>query len=1048
MNKYVYLFKEGKAEMKQLLGGKGANLSEMTNIGLPVPAGFTITTEVCDYYYKHNKQYPQEMDPQIDAAIKVLESQVGMKFNDNVSPLLVSVRSGAAASMPGMMDTILNLGLNDKTVEALAKKTNNPRFAYDSYRRFIQMFADVVLEVDYDLFEHALENLKKTKGIKFDTELTVEDLKQLIVTYKKIIQDAKGKSFPDNPREQLSMSVNAVFGSWNNPRAETYRKLNDIKGLLGTAVNIQAMVFGNMGPTSGTGVCFTRNPSTGENIFYGEYLINAQGEDVVAGIRTPEPISRLDKDMPVVYKQLLEIRQKLEKHYKDMQDIEFTVQEGKLYMLQTRNGKRTGHAAVRIAVDLVKEKVLTEEEALMKVDPQQLNQLLHKRLDPVAIQKAKSLGKGLPASPGAAVGKIVFNAEVAEEWTTEKNEKVILVRIETSPEDIKGMHVSQGILTARGGMTSHAAVVARGMGKCCIAGCSELIIDEKAKTLKIGTTTLKEGDYLTLDGTSGEFYAGSLNVIDPILAGEFAVLMSWAKKFKKLGIRTNADTPYDAKVAFDFGAEGIGLTRTEHMFFEGDRITPMREMILADDEAGRKAALAKLLPLQRGDFEGIFKVMNNKPVIIRFLDPPLHEFLPKEDKEIKELSEKIKMPVEKIKAKIESLHEFNPMLGFRGCRLGVVFPEISEMQARAVFEAALNCKKQGITAMPEIEIPNIISLDEFKFIKGLVKNMAKETKADGNIHYSIGTMIEFPRAAFIADELATEAEFMSFGTNDLTQTTLGFSRDDSGKFIPSYLARNIFEKDPFQTIDQEGVGKVMKMALTKARSTRKNIDVGICGEHGGDPASVEFCHRIGLSNVSCSPYRVPIAMLAAAQAAIKGKAEAAKAAQAQKTVPNSQQQRVLAAQANNILSKVGSVQKQVNNTKPVPKGAVSIRDEIRSIVKQELAQMKNQNSQVKTVVVQKKPVQNVARVANTQNLPKNIEQRMNNQVQKKQVLIVQNKPKQIQVVIQQKKAIQPVPAQPALKVGLNPGNKRGESVNNPVLAAQATDLLSRIAKKK
>ena len=962
--------------MKQLLGGKGANLSEMTNIGLPVPSGFTITTEVCDYFYKHGKQYPQEMDPQIDAAIKVLETQVGMKFNDDVSPLLVSVRSGAAVSMPGMMDTILNLGLNDKTVEAVAKKTQNPRFAYDSYRRFIQMFGDVVLEIDSDKFEHILETQKKTKGLKFDTELTVEDLKQIIAKYKELIKAEKGTSFPDNPREQLLMSINAVFGSWNNPRAETYRKLNDIKGLLGTAVNVQAMVFGNMGTTSGTGVCFTRNPSTGENVFYGEYLINAQGEDVVAGIRTPEPISRLDKDMPAVYKELLEIRQKLEKHYKDMQDIEFTVQEGKLYMLQTRNGKRTGPAAVRIAVDLVKEKLLTEEEALMKVDPQQLNQLLHKRLDPVALQKIKSIGRGLPASPGAAVGKVVFSAEVAEEWTI-KNEKVVLVRIETSPEDIKGMHVSQGILTARGGMTSHAAVVARGMGKCCIAGCSELVIDEKAKTMKVGGVTLKEGDLITLDGTTGEFYEGALNVIDPVLAGEFAVLMSWAKKIKRLGVRANADTPYDAKVAFDFGAEGIGLTRTEHMFFDGDRITPMREMILADDETGRKKALAKLLPLQRGDFEGIFKVMNNKPVIIRFLDPPLHEFLPKEDKEISELSKAINVPADKIKAKISELHEFNPMLGFRGCRLGIVYPEISEMQARAVFEAALALKKQGIKALPEIEVPNIISLVEFKFIKELIQKAAKETGAEGQIDYKIGTMIEFPRAAFIADELAVEAEFMSFGTNDLTQTTLGFSRDDSGKFIPFYLSRNIFEKDPFQTIDQEGVGRVMKLAITKARSSRKNIDMGICGEHGGDPASVEFCHRIGLSNVSCSPYRVPIAILSAAQAVIKGKQSMTK-----------------------VVQKTPTVSKTI-----VPKKAISIRDEIRNVVRQEIKQMRNQpmqNQQRKTVIV---PVQK----------------------------------KQVKVVIQQK--------QP-LKVGLNPGTKRGESKNNPALQQQANDILSKMAKKK
>lgn len=944
MAKYVYLFKEGKAELKQLLGGKGANLSEMTNLGLPVPPGFTLSTEVCDYYYKHNKQYPQELDSQIDEAIKVLESQVGMKFNDLTSPLLVSVRSGAAVSMPGMMDTILNLGLNDKTVETLAKRTGNPRFAYDSYRRFIQMFSDVVMEVDHDKFEHILENQKKTKGVKIDTELTVEDLKQIITKYKELIVKEKGKSFPDNPREQLRMSINAVFGSWNNPRAITYRQLNDIKGLLGTAVNVQAMVFGNMGNSSGTGVCFTRNPSNGENKFYGEYLINAQGEDVVAGIRTPEPIARLEKDMPVVYKQLLEIRQKLETHYKDMQDIEFTVQEGKLYMLQTRNGKRTGLAAVKIAVDLVKEKLLTEEQALLKVDPLQINQLLHKRIDPIAKTKVKVLGRGLPASPGAAVGKIVFNAETAEIWATEKNEKVVLVRLETSPDDIKGMHVSQGILTARGGMTSHAAVVARGMGKCCIAGCSELVIDEKNKKLTIAGETLEEGDFIALDGTTGEFYKSSLAVIDPELAGEFATLMNWAKKFKKLGIRANADTPHDAEVAKGFGAEGIGLTRTEHMFFEGDRIDSVREMILADDEAGRKKALAKLLPLQRGDFEGIFKVMSGLPVIIRFLDPPLHEFLPKEDKEIQDLSKKINVPVAKIKAKIAELHEFNPMLGFRGCRLGIVYPEISEMQARAVFEAALNVKKAGFNPMPEIEVPNIISLTEFKIIKDLIKKVAKETKAEGVIHYKIGTMIEFPRAAFIADELAKESEFMSFGTNDLTQTTLGFSRDDAGRFIPAYVEKNIFEKDPFQTIDQEGVGRVMKLAVTKARSVKKDIDMGICGEHGGDPASVEFCHRIGLSNVSCSPYRVPIAMLAAAHATIKGRNEAKKLEAKMKNV---------IVDAKKLEHKFGR-DKQVQQ-KPNVQNAVSIRDEIRNIVRQELNQMKNQGQ--RKTVIQQKPAQ-------------------------------------------------------------------------------------------
>jgi len=869
--KYVYEFSEGNASMKELLGGKGANLAEMTNIGLPVPPGFTITTEVCDYYYKNGKKYPTELKKQIDAAILKLESKVGMKFGDKKMPLLVSVRSGAAASMPGMMDTILNLGLNDETLKGLIENTKNERFCLDSYRRFIQMFGDVVMEVEHRNFEEILERKKKTKGRRFDTELDVNDLKEIISEYKTMIKKEKGIEFPSNVREQLKMAVNAVFGSWNNARAITYRQLNDIRGLIGTAVNVQAMVFGNMGNDSGTGVCFTRNPSTGENKFYGEYLINAQGEDVVAGIRTPQPVEKLNEDMPQMYKQLLEIRKKLENHYKDMQDIEFTVQKGKLYILQTRNGKRTGLAAVRVAVDLVNEKLLTKEEALMKVDPNQINQLLHKRIDPLAKNKNKAIGKGLPASPGAAVGKIVFNAEDATIWSKEKGEKVVLVRLETSPDDIEGMHVSEGILTARGGMTSHAAVVARGMGKCCIAGCSELSINEKNKIMKIGDIEMKEGDMITLDGTTGEFYQGGLPVVEPVLAGEFATLMNWAKSFKKLGIRTNADTPHDAQVAKDFGAEGIGLCRTEHMFFEGERINAMREMILADTEEGRRKALNKLLPYQRKDFEGIFEVMTGLPVIIRFLDPPLHEFLPKEDKEIEELSKLIKIPAEKIKKRITELHEFNPMLGFRGCRLGVVYPEISEMQARAIFEAAINVKKKGKMPIVEIEIPNIIHLKEFMLIKNIVKKVAKETGAEGNIKYKIGTMIEFPRAALVADELAREAEFMSFGTNDLTQTTLGFSRDDAGRFIGDYVAKGIFDKDPFQTIDQEGVGKIMILTVEKARSVKKDIDIGICGEHGGDPASVKFCHKIGLSNVSCSPFRVPIAILAAAQANLEKK---------------------------------------------------------------------------------------------------------------------------------------------------------------------------------
>jgi len=869
--KYVYSFEEGKGMGKELLGGKGANLAEMVSLGLPIPSGFTITTEACDEFYKLGKKYPEGTNKQVEDHLLELEKKMGKKLGDPKDPLLVSVRSGAAASMPGMMDTILNLGLNDKSVLGLIDKTKNERFAWDSYRRFIQMFGDVVMGAEHHAFMTALDQAKDTKGVEFDTELDANDLKKLVEVYKQLIKKETKQEFPQDPKIQLQMSIDAVFGSWNNPRAITYRRLNDIKGLLGTAVNVQSMVFGNMGNTSGTGVAFSRNPSTGENKLYGEFLMNAQGEDVVAGIRTPQPISELDKVMPECYKQFVAIVKKLEDHYRDMQDMEFTIQEGKLFMLQTRNGKRTGPAAVRIAVDLVNDKFLTKEKGLMKVEPGQLDQLLHKGIDPLAKKKHSPVAKGLPASPGAAVGKIVFNAEDAKIWTNEKGEKVILVRLETSPEDIEGMHVSQGILTARGGMTSHAAVVARGMGKCCVAGCSELIINEANKTLKIKDKTFQEGDYMTLDGSTGEIYSDQLPVVDPKLSGEFAVLMKWATEIKKLGVRTNADTPKDAQIARDFGAEGIGLTRTEHMFFEGNRIDAMREMILADTEEGRRAALNKLLPYQRTDFEGIFKVMNNLPVIIRLLDPPLHEFLPKEEDEIKELSKVTKIPVDKIKNRISELHEFNPMLGFRGCRLGVVYPEISEMQARAIFEAALNVKKEGTIAVPEIEIPNVISLKEFKLLKDLIQKVAKETGAEGKIHYKIGTMIEFPRAALTADELAKEAEFMSFGTNDLTQTTLGFSRDDAGRFIPTYVEKNIFEKDPFQTLDQEGVGKIMKIAVEKARSVKKDMDMGICGEHGGDPASVKFCYRIGLSNVSCSPFRVPIAILSAAQAVLEEK---------------------------------------------------------------------------------------------------------------------------------------------------------------------------------
>jgi pyruvate,orthophosphate dikinase len=868
MAKYVYSFDEGSIEMKKILGGKGANLAEMTKIGLPVPAGFTLSVEVCDYFLRHNKKYPEELKKQVDDALKKLEQKMGKKFGDKENPLLLSVRSGAVASMPGMMETILNLGLNDETIAALIKKTGSERFVLDSYRRFIQMFGDVVLGIDMKKFEDILEKRKDTRGIELDMDLNAEDLKTIINGYKEIVKKSTGKEFPNDPREQLQMSIDAVFLSWNGARAVKYRELNDLRGLLGTAVNVQAMVFGNLGASSGTGVAFTRNPSTGDNEFYGEYLMNAQGEDVVAGIRTPNPISALKKDNSKAYDELFKIRDKLEKHYKDMQDLEFTIQDGKLYILQTRNGKRTGAAAVKIAVDMFKEKLISKEDAIKRVDPAQLTQLLHKRIDPVAKEKSQPISRGLPASPGAAVGRIVFNSEDAVIWN-DKNEKVILVRLETSPEDIEGMHIAKGVLTCRGGMTSHAAVVARGMGKCCIVGCSELEVDEKKKKIKVKDTILSEGDYLTLDGTTGEFYKGQLAVIDPKIAGEFAELMKYAQDIKKMGVRANADNGKDAKIARNFGAEGIGLCRTEHMFFEGERINAMREMILADTEESRKKALNKLLPYQREDFEGIFEAMNGLPVIIRFLDPPLHEFLPKEDKEINELSKISGVSVTKIKAKITELHEFNPMLGFRGCRLGIVYPEISEMQARAVFEAALNAKKKGIKALPEIEIPNIIHLKEFKTIKEIVKKVAKETGVDGKIDYKIGTMIEFPRAALVADELAKEAEFMSFGTNDLTQTTLGFSRDDSGRFIPSYLSKDIFKKDPFQTIDQEGVGKVMQICVEKARSVKPNIDIGICGEHGGDPASVKFCYKLGLSNVSCSPFRVPIAILSAAQAVLE-----------------------------------------------------------------------------------------------------------------------------------------------------------------------------------
>jgi pyruvate,orthophosphate dikinase len=868
--KYVYSFDEGKKEMKELLGGKGANLAEMTGLGIPVPPGFTITTEVCDIYNKNNKKYPKEVFEQVEEKLKQVEKETGMILGDESNPLLVSVRSGAAVSMPGMMDTVLNLGLNDTTVKGIIKKTNNERFGWDAYRRFIQMFGNVVMGIEHHDFEEVLDKKKETKGVEYDTELTAEDLKEVVEEYKKVVKEKTGKDFPTEPKEQLKMSIDAVFGSWNNKRAITYRRLHNITGLLGTAVNVQTMVFGNMGETSGTGVCFTRNPSTGENKFYGEFLMNAQGEDVVAGIRTPQPITELRKTMPKCYEQLVKIYKKLEKHYKDMQDIEFTIQEGKLYILQTRNGKRTAHAAVRIAVEMVEEGLIDEKTAVLRVEPQQLDQLLHKQLDPVAKQQATVIAKGLPASPGAAVGIVVFTAEKAH-TSAQEGEKVILVRTETSPEDIEGMHAAQGILTARGGMTSHAAVVARGMGKCCVAGCSDISVNEKEGFFTVKDLKIKEGDWITLDGSVGEVIEGKVPVIDPQLSGNFGKLMKWADEFRTLGVRTNADTPHDAKVARDFGAEGIGLCRTEHMFFEGERIKAVREMILANDEEGRRKALAKLLPMQRSDFVAIFEVMKDLPVTIRLLDPPLHEFLPQEEKDIEELAKEMNVKVKEIKEKIKSLHEFNPMLGHRGCRLAITYPEICEMQAQAIFEAAADVIKKGQRVVPEVMVPLVGHVKELAILKEIIVRVAEDVIKKENIKmdYKIGTMIEVPRGALTADEIAKEAEFFSFGTNDLTQMTFGFSRDDAGKFLKEYEDKKILDNDPFQAVDQDGVGQLMRIAVEKGRSAREDLKLGICGEHGGEPSSVEFCHRIGLNYVSCSPYRVPIARLAAAHAKLK-----------------------------------------------------------------------------------------------------------------------------------------------------------------------------------
>ncbi|MDD5178149.1 MAG: pyruvate, phosphate dikinase [Candidatus Nanoarchaeia archaeon] len=871
--KYVYDFSEGKKEMKSLLGGKGANLAEMTNLGIPVPFGFTITTEACHEYYLNNEKVPSDLYNRVDKKLLDLEKRMNKKFGDPSNPLLVSVRSGAAASMPGMMDTILNLGLNEKVIAGLIKKTNNERFAWDAYRRLIQMFGNVVLNVPGSEFEKVLDNKKETKGVEYDLELTASDLKEIVNDYKKVILEKTNKSFPDDPKEQLKLAIEAVFRSWNNERAKLYRKLNSIKGLLGTAVNIQAMVFGNMGETSGTGVCFTRDPATGENKFYGEYLMNAQGEDVVSGVRTPKKIETLKEINEEIYNDLLEIRKKLEEHYKDMQDIEFTIEENKLFILQTRSGKRTAAAAVKIAVDMVNEGLISKEESILRVDPASLDQLLHKQFDPIAQSQTVPATKGLPASPGAAVGQIVFTAEKAHLWK-EEGKKVVLVRTETSPEDLIGMNAAQGILTARGGMTSHAAVVARGMGKCCVSGCSDIVVNEYENYMKINGKKLVEGDYISLDGSTGKVYIGKIPTVDPELSGSFGILMQWADEFRRLRVRTNADTPKDAATAIKFGAEGIGLCRTEHMFFEGERIKAMREMILADNLEARKKALDKLLPYQKSDFKGLFEAMGHRPVTIRLLDPPLHEFLPKEEADIQELTAQTNVSIEKLRNKIVSLHEQNPMLGHRGCRLGISYPEITEMQTRAIIEAALEVKKEkNIEIIPEIMIPLVGGPNEFKNQKAVVKKVADEIikKSGINLKYLIGTMIEVPRGALTADRIAEEAEFFSFGTNDLTQMTLGFSRDDVASFVPKYLEVGIIEKDPFQALDQTGVGLLVEIAVQKGRLTRESLKLGICGEHGGEPSSIEFCHRTGLDYVSCSPYRVPIARLAAAHAAIINK---------------------------------------------------------------------------------------------------------------------------------------------------------------------------------
>ena len=872
--KYVYAFKEGNASMKNLLGGKGANLAEMTNLGLPIPQGFTISTEACTEYYNQGKKISEEIERQIFAAIKELEKEQGKTFGDKTDPLLVSVRSGARASMPGMMDTILNLGLNDESVVGFAKKTNNERFAYDSYRRFIQMFSDVVMEINKSFFEKIIDEIKEQNNVKYDTELTVDNLKELVERFKKVYKDhMHGEEFPQDVKTQLMGAVKAVFRSWDNPRAIVYRRMNDIPGDWGTAVNIQAMVFGNMGNTSGTGVAFTRNPSTGEKGIYGEYLINAQGEDVVAGIRTPQPITKLSEDMPECYEEFIKIATKLENHYKDMQDMEFTIQEGKLYFLQTRNGKRTAAAAIKIACDLVDEGMIDKEEAIKRIDAKSLDQLLHPTFSATDLASAKLIGEALPASPGAAAGKVYFTADKAKkQGKGGAGERVILVRLETTPEDIEGMIASQGVLTVRGGMTSHAAVVARGMGTCCVSGCGEIVINEENKCFTLGGVTVKEGDYISLDGSTGKIYLGDVLTVEATISGNFERIMEWADDIRTLKIRTNADNPRDTKKAIELGAEGIGLCRTEHMFFEAERIPKIRRMILSETIEERTKALEELIPFQKNDFKAMYKELKDKPMTVRYLDPPLHEFLPTEEKDIEDLAHEMNINVEHLKNKINELHEFNPMMGHRGCRLAVTYPEIAKMQTRALMEAAIEVsQEENIKITPEIMIPLVGEKRELKFVKDIVIEVAEQVKKEkkSDINYNIGTMIEIPRAALLADEIAEEAEFFSFGTNDLTQMTFGFSRDDAGKFLDAYYQNKIYEFDPFAKLDQSGVGKLVEMAVKLGKTKRPGLHLGICGEHGGEPSSIEFCHKLGLDYVSCSPFRVPIARLAAAQAAIK-----------------------------------------------------------------------------------------------------------------------------------------------------------------------------------